>query len=676
MVQKNKIYAVAFALLVVGCSADPAFDNGGVLAEVSPTATIYNSPEGAREGEILVKFRSSASADLDLVAPATRSGVVEITRSGIAAVDEQLDALNATSLSRVFPVNTSREEITRENNLHLWYVVNFDESLPLSSVAQQLAELPQIEVVEFSRTKQLAFDRDRRARTSVAQNTVVARAASASAPFNDPDYANQWHLNNTGAVPALNNIATGGADINAEAAWEVEYGTPEIIVAVLDEGVMYDHPDLAANVWVNEAEEHASFTDADGNGYAGDRYGYNFVLDKGIISYNKSGDTGHGTHVAGLVAAVNNNGVGISSIAGGSGIGDGVRVMICQIIDGYNMVSVYEEAKAIKYAADNGAVILQCSWGYNSGTASYPNSSGYESDEEWLAGSALEKDALDYFINNAGSPSGVIDGGIAIFAAGNEYASMACYPSRYQDYISVTALAADYTPSSFTNYDPLASIAAPGGDYDYHLASEGSIYSLVCPTPDYGNILYDYMDGTSMACPQVSGVVALALSRAYKLKKHFKATDFIDIIKASAAPIDDYFTGIKTYSYYYSGHEDKNLEQVDLSRYVNKMGSGVIDARALLDMVGSDGAGTAMKIPNYTVVLGSERRDDLSQYFVDSSMTFSATVASSDIATVSLEGSILTVKAVAEGSTTVKITSDGGVDQTITVIVRQSSSYL
>ncbi|MFI3285832.1 MAG: S8 family serine peptidase [Rikenellaceae bacterium] len=642
--------------------------------QAQQSAVIVNSPSGAIEGEILVKFRSSASDMLDAAAPVTRSGRVMMTRSGIEKVDVTLDAISSTQLQRVFPVAVNREEITRTNNLHLWYVIRFDQSHDLTEVATQLAALPQVEIVEYSRTITPVYDRNRRAIPLRGETTFTAKSAGAAATarFNDPNFAKQWNLKNDGSVPSLNSAV--GADINAEEAWEIETGDPSIIVAVLDEGIMYTHPDLAANMWVNPDEEIASSTDADGNGYAGDRHGYNFVFDKGIITHNQSGDSGHGTHVAGLVSAVNNNGEGISSIAGGSGVNDGVKIMSCQIIDGYNVVTLYEEAQAIKYAADNGAVILQCSWGINSGAASYPTTSGYESDEEWMAGSALEKDALDYFIHNAGSPSGVIDGGIAIFAGGNEYASMVGYPSRYGDYISVAALAADNSPASYTNYESRVGISAPGGDMDYHLSEEGSILSTMPPLFDNDYSYYGYMDGTSMACPQVSGVVALALSRAQKLRKHYKAEAFIDLVKKSGRSIEEQLIGYKTYCLYFDYAGDKNVEKVSLSRYAGKMGAGAIDARALLDLVGDESTGAAMRIPNYTIALGGSATDDLSKYFISGGSNYSASVTSSQIATATTNGSILSLQAVAVGSTTVKITSDGGVDQMITVIVRSSDA--
>lgn len=132
---------------------------------------------------------------------------------------------------------------------------------------------------------------------------------------------------------------------------------------------MYTHPDLADNIWVNEGEELRAGTDADGNGYKDDKYGYNFVTNTANISWTDVEDIGHGTHVSGTIAAMN-NGEGVCGIAGGDGTkNSGVKIMICQVFSGNNSVSLNGEAKAIKYAADNGAVILQCSWGYNSAEA-------------------------------------------------------------------------------------------------------------------------------------------------------------------------------------------------------------------------------------------------------------------------------------------------------------------
>ena len=170
-----------------------------------------------------------------------------------------------------------------------------------------------------------------------AKNLSVTRAAGYTYKFNDEGLPHQWGYVNHGDFDFEQPWAgiVAGCDVGCEEAWEKCTGDPSIIVAVLDEGVMWEHPDLRANIWVNEVEEYTSDVDADGNGYKGDRYGYNFATDRAYISTTGSMASGHGTHVAGTIAAVNNNGIGVCGIAGGDAATGqpGVRIMSCQLFD-------------------------------------------------------------------------------------------------------------------------------------------------------------------------------------------------------------------------------------------------------------------------------------------------------------------------------------------------------
>ncbi|MFQ7502312.1 MAG: S8 family peptidase [Alistipes finegoldii] len=267
---------------------------------------------------MLVKFAPYVSDILDR-AGITRSGG-PATRSGILSVDEILDIVGGYEIERVFPVDPRNEERTRESELHLWYVVRFGDDYSAEEVAEKLSALGEVQHVNLNRTIRRAYNAGKKAmpltREALAAMQRATRAAGDTGyPFNDELLPMQWHLINRGNLFGDKSIVD--ADVQCEEAWKSSTGDKSIIVAVLDEGVMVEHPDLKNSMWVNEGEVYRSKQDNDGNGYKGDVYGYNFVFETGVISWDDINDTGHGTHVAGVIAAQNDNGIGISSIAGG-----------------------------------------------------------------------------------------------------------------------------------------------------------------------------------------------------------------------------------------------------------------------------------------------------------------------------------------------------------------------
>jgi len=260
----------------------------------APQEEVKHRPDAAVDavpGQLLVRFDPHVAEILDK-AGLTKSGpAAPMTRSGILSVDEVLDLVDGYSIERVFPADPRSESKAREEGLHLWYVVRFNEDCPVAQVAEKLSQLGEVSRLEFNRTLKRASEG--KAVPLTAEKLRQLTAKTSSSAFNDPLLADQWHLVNNGDLRPTKFVKD--ADVQVEKAWtELNcYGDPSIIVAVLDEGVDVTHPDLKASMWVNEDEIWRSTEDNDGNGYAGDYHGYNFVQKTGVISTDSKYDSGH-----------------------------------------------------------------------------------------------------------------------------------------------------------------------------------------------------------------------------------------------------------------------------------------------------------------------------------------------------------------------------------------------
>ena len=278
---------------------------------------------------------------------------------------------------------------------------------------------------------------------------------------NDPSYAKLYGLNNTGQTNG-----TSDADVDAQEAWDTTTGAPGTVVAVIDEGVDINHPDLKGNIWVNTDEVPGNGLDDDRNGYVDDVNGYDFAHDDAGVYDAADGDD-HGTHVAGTIAAEGNNGTGVT------GVNWRASIMVCKFM-GANGGYTSDAVEAINYAVNNGAKISNNSWGGG--------------------GSSL---TLQQAISRADSA-----GHLLVAAAGNSGSNndtTPSYPASYNNpnIISVAATSDRDALASFSNFGATTvDLAAPG-------------VSILSTLP--GN-RYGSYNGTSMATPHVTGVAALIKS--------------------------------------------------------------------------------------------------------------------------------------------------------------------
>lgn len=382
----------------------------------------------------------------------------DLSRGSLKTRSEDLNdivgTLGVESMERLFPFAGEFEPRTRKEGLHRWYKVRYAQDIPATRAAETLGALPGVECVE--------------------------EPLKASLTTNDRYWGDQWALNNT-RYPER--------DIDVQQVWSnFTVGDPGVIVAVLDGGIDLAHPDLAWNCLSTGHKNYVSGATA-------------------VVGHS------HGTHVAGTIAAVTNNGIGVAGIAGGDYASGrhGASLLSLQCFytvgsgnNAYDRGGDFETA--LKEAADKGALIASNSWGYNFDS----NDDGQITGNELAAARNAHENvryyaiarSIDYFVKYAGCdnngnqlPGSLMKGGLVVFAAGNENIPYGC-PGNYDPCVAVGSVTMSGNRSSFSNYGDWVDICAPGS-------------SIISTQPNGG---YATFSGTSMACPHVSGVAALLVS--------------------------------------------------------------------------------------------------------------------------------------------------------------------
>lgn len=277
-----------------------------------------------------------------------------------------------------------------------------------------------------------------------------------------------WGLKNTGGSGGV-----VGADINAEAAWNITTGSASVIVAVIDSGIRYTHQDLLTQMWINPAEIANNGLDDDGDGYVDNVYGINAITGSG----NPMDDNDHGTHCAGTIGAAANNG------SPHVGVAWSVRLMACKFLDANGSGNTSDAIECVDFAVAHGARVLNNSWG------------GGPFQQALFDAIVRARDAGVLFVAAAGN------GGADGIGDNNDF--IPSYPASYavDNVISVAAVDRANQLAAFSNY----------GQNSVHIGAPGvAIFSSTSGADNE----YQSFDGTSMATPHVSGVAALVLAHS------------------------------------------------------------------------------------------------------------------------------------------------------------------
>lgn len=486
------IFTVALTALMAIPAMAQDRNNEDEVVKVDARFSAYNY----REGELIVKFKDQSAAQIK--APRR----TKFRTSGVNSIDATLRALGVSEVEELMPLSGHQpvKRLARSVNgqtvtapaMNRVYLMRYNKA-KVRNVEEAVAKLAKLKDVEYAEPNRIVYALGG-AEAMAAQSKALDEAQQQTAggenravSFNDPLFGNQWGLQSM-QIPLL---------------WQEPFITNKRpVIAILDTGVDIDHPDLKANIWTNAKEaEGAEEYDDDGNGFDDDVHGWDFVNQTGRI-----GDwNGHGTHCAGIAAAVGGNGIGIV------GANPDALIMPVTVMQSDGTGDVATIIKGIDYAVANGADIISMSFG----------SYGESKAEEQALGRAYQK---AFLVAAAGND------GMCLNHKHGRGDPAPMYPASYTFVLGVQAMDSEGYRAGFSNYDDDGPAYSEWGEdklYNYELLAPGVNIESTYPGGNYKSL-----NGTSMATPMVAG----ALSRLIQTKEYVnKEYLFGDLINTRAA---------------------------------------------------------------------------------------------------------------------------------------------
>lgn len=539
----NHIFQVATCVLLSAALFTSCQDETLLSAQTDQVNTAQTEDLPWQPGTAIFKLKNSPTVT-------TRAASDVVTR---AKVFDNADV----KVEQIFDMTSEYADLKRKMGLDRWFVVKFDKNKNVGEVLNELRNDP---AVEKANGDIVVIPNEVKYTPATAMNGTRARLTQdrmwdtndGQGPLNftDPYLKYQWHYMTT--IESYNYFKPG-ADINLFPAWQKETGDPNVVVAIIDSGVDFEHEDLKGSAWEGK--------DKDGKTINGRNFYY---LSSGKGDINEIIPGGHGTHVAGTIAARNNNATGVSGIAGGNGTSNsGVRLMSCEIYghDGkQETANVQSIVKAFEFAQEHGALIANCSWGYEFDRTKHLNNEYFQNEFKEIF--ELLKGGIDYFTQYAGcdksgnkKPDSYMKGGLVFFASGNDgQKDIDMIPASYDKVVAVGAFDGMNVPTDYMDKGPWVDILAPGGTTQEGQVQRGILSTVpkayhTLTTGTYPNtdfVLpwsndYAFAQGTSMAAPHVTGIAALVISKLGKAGKEELTNEKLrKHLLASVKPISPY----------------------------------------------------------------------------------------------------------------------------------------